>query len=164
MADKNIVKSKVRPLPEFSGSTGKYRLRYRIISEDRNRTSHWSQIHEVSVPAVTPLTASQYKLIVEETSTAGLFLVNLIWEGNNTYLFSYYDVYIAYDSIVIPPLLPSNSEYSYLTRVTDRSFSTYISTEDYDNFSVMIHSPTYDKIINNSQILLKTPRELLPVS
>ncbi len=34
MADKNIVKSKVRPLPEFSGSTGKYRLRYRIISED----------------------------------------------------------------------------------------------------------------------------------
>ncbi len=79
-------------------------------------------------------------------------------------MFSYYDVYIAYDSIVVPPLLPSNSEYSYLTRVTDRSFSTYINTEDYDNFSVMIHSPTYDKIINNNQILLKTPRELLPVS
>ena len=161
MADSNIVKSKVRPLPEFSGSTGKYRLRYRIISEDRNRTSHWSQIHEVSVPSVTPLIASQYKLIVEETSTAGLFLVNLIWEGNNTYLFSYYDVYIAYDSALSTP---SNSEYSYLTRVTDRSFSTYISTTDYDNFSVMIHSPTYDKIINNGQILLKTPRESLPTS
>ena len=161
MADKNIVKSKVRPLPEFSGSTGKYRLRYRIISEDRNRTSHWSQIHEVTVPAVTPLTTSQYKLIVEETSTSGLFLVNLIWEGNNTYLFSYHDIYIAGNSSLTTP---ANSEYSYLTRVTDRSFSTYINTYDYDNFSIMVHSPTFDKIINNTQILLKTPRYVLPAS
>ncbi len=27
----------------------------KFVSEDRNRTSHWSKIHEISVPSVTQL-------------------------------------------------------------------------------------------------------------
>jgi hypothetical protein len=31
------------------GATGKYLLRYRIVSEDRNRASHWSPIYNIAL-------------------------------------------------------------------------------------------------------------------
>lgn len=48
MADKNIKKNIIlkKDLPSFIGDPSqlKYDLRYRIISEDKNRLSHWSPI------------------------------------------------------------------------------------------------------------------------
>jgi len=39
-----IPKSK---LPGFFGANKKYVLRYRFISEDKNRTSHWSPVYKI---------------------------------------------------------------------------------------------------------------------
>lgn len=36
------------------GPDNNYLIRYRIISEDKNRSSHWSQIYNLSAPAVDP--------------------------------------------------------------------------------------------------------------
>ena len=47
MADANIKKTRISRslLPPIDHDTLKYNTRYRIISEDRNRTSHWSPIY-----------------------------------------------------------------------------------------------------------------------
>lgn len=45
----SIKKAKISKdnLPAVSSSTGEYSIRYRIISEDKNRVSAWSQIFKV---------------------------------------------------------------------------------------------------------------------
>jgi hypothetical protein len=47
MADTNIKKLRIlkSSLPPVDHDTEKYNVRYRVISEDRNRTSHWSPIY-----------------------------------------------------------------------------------------------------------------------
>lgn len=49
MADKDIkvVRIKKEDLPAINRYTQGYNLRYRIVSEDKNRTSHWSSQIEV---------------------------------------------------------------------------------------------------------------------
>jgi hypothetical protein len=161
MADSNIKKSIVKPIPEFSGKTGKYKLRYRIVSEDRNRTSHWSKIHEISVPSVTQLTTDNYQFVVEEINQPGgkkIHVVELWWVPNNSYLFNYYDIYIALNKAVGEP---SISDYSYSGRVFSPSFSIYLDDDTTDNFSIIVHSPTYDSIINSNQILIKTAKHVV---
>ena len=46
MANEIIKKIKINSdsLPTINSITGKYDIRYRVISEDKNRTSHWSPI------------------------------------------------------------------------------------------------------------------------
>lgn len=36
------------------GPDNNYLIRYRIVSEDKNRSSHWSQLYNLSAPAVDP--------------------------------------------------------------------------------------------------------------
>jgi hypothetical protein len=45
----NIKKAKIlkENLPPVSSITGEYSVRYRIISEDKNRTSSWSSVYSV---------------------------------------------------------------------------------------------------------------------
>lgn len=52
--DPGIKKAKISidDLPSISSDTGGYSVRYRIISEDKNRVSHWSPVHLV-IPAYT---------------------------------------------------------------------------------------------------------------
>ena len=156
---KSVIQSK--NLPEFSGATGKYKLRYRVISEDRNRTSHWSKIHDVAVPLVTQLITSQYTSIVQEITQPGgkkVHVVQLWWTPNSSYLFNNYDIYIAINKVTGEPAI---SDYSYDSRVSTALFSKVFDPDIVDNFSIIVHSPTYDKIINANQILIKTPKHVL---
>lgn len=161
MADKNIKKSIIvkNNLPEFSGETGKYKLRYRIISEDRNRLSHWSKIHDITLPSVTQLT--EYELVVEEInqpSDKKIHVVELWWTPNASYLFSTFDIYIATNKAVGEPTI---SDYSYNSRVSVPQFSSVFDDDLTDNFSIIVHSPTYDKVINSNHILLKTTKHVV---
>ena len=40
---------KKQDLPAFSGELQSYLVRYRVVSEDRNRTSHWSPRYKINV-------------------------------------------------------------------------------------------------------------------
>jgi hypothetical protein len=49
VADTNIKKVIIlsSELPPLSSDTSSYNIRYRVVSDDKNRTSHWSQIYVV---------------------------------------------------------------------------------------------------------------------
>ena len=51
MVDQNIKKVRIlkKDLPNYVGNNDElfYQMRYRVVSEDKNRSSHWSPIHKL---------------------------------------------------------------------------------------------------------------------
>ena len=54
----------------------KYNLRYRIVSDDRNRTSHWSPIYNISGESITSVSGA--------VSKAGN-IVTAVWGDTNNF-------------------------------------------------------------------------------
>jgi len=88
MPDANIKKLRVlkSSLPPVDYDTEKYNLRYRVISEDRNRTSHWSPIFNSDGTNVIGTNGAL--LITEEIITA-------VWGDEN--LHPAYDIFVSFD-------------------------------------------------------------------
>ena len=63
MVDSNIKKLRIlkSSLPPIDHDTLKYNLRYRIVSDDRNRTSHWSPIYNISGESITSVSGAVSK-------------------------------------------------------------------------------------------------------
>lgn len=90
MADviKKVVVENVPKLYE-SG----YTIRYRIVSEDRNRVSHWSPIHTIDrfQPAtevdgeISFISPRQVSASWQESNTNSIYEVFLKWEGDDNY-------------------------------------------------------------------------------
>ena len=88
MADANIKKTRIlkSTLPPVDFDTLKYNTRYRIISEDKNRTSHWSPIYNSNGTSVVGTTGALS--ISEEIITA-------VWGDEN--LHPAYDVFVSFN-------------------------------------------------------------------
>jgi hypothetical protein len=88
MADANIKKLRISKfsLPPLDHDTEKYNLRYRVISEDRNRTSHWSPIYNSDGSNV--IGTSGALSISQEIITA-------VWGDENNH--PAYDVFVSFD-------------------------------------------------------------------
>lgn len=162
MADKNIKKSiiKKQDLPPFSGETGKIRLRYRIISEDRNRSSHWSKIHEVAMPVIA--SPYSYTLSIQKQGSTSIHEVILQWVPPGDFQLQYmrnYDIFLKTNTAVGEPNV---SEYSY-SQTQQGFFSVRILLDDNDvnDFNIIVQEATYDKTINTDQILVQTTKENL---
>ena len=112
MADKNIKKSiiKKKDLPPFSGQSGKIRLRYRVISEDRNRASHWSKIQDVAMPTIA--SPYSYTLSVQQQGSTLIYEVILKWvpPGAELQYMRNYDIFLKTNTAVGEPAV---SAYSY---------------------------------------------------
>ena len=77
MAEQNIKKFRipVSDLPPINSITEGYSIRYRVISEDRNRTSYWSPIYLIE-PAFTFVPGQIYH-------TSGSQIVSYSWDAVN---------------------------------------------------------------------------------
>jgi hypothetical protein len=89
MADANIKKTRIlkSALPAIDHDTLKYNARYRVISEDRNRTSHWSPIYNSDGVDVVVTSGA--------VSRAGN-IITAVWGDQND--FPEYDVFVKFDS------------------------------------------------------------------
>jgi hypothetical protein len=89
MADANIKKTRIlkSALPPIDSETLKYNTRYRVISEDRNRTSHWSPIYNSNGNNI--IGTSGGLSITEEIITA-------VWGDENFH--PAYDIFVSFDS------------------------------------------------------------------
>jgi hypothetical protein len=98
MADE-IVKKITIPRSEIQSvsSDGLYFLRYRVVSEDKTRASHWSQIYSLNGKSLnkdssgTPYTQNIISLIQETNG------ISIAWGILNTLNTSSYDAYVRYD-------------------------------------------------------------------
>jgi len=88
MADANIKKTRIlkSELPPVDFETLKYNTRYRVISEDRNRTSHWSPIYNSDGATIIGTTGALS--VTDEIITA-------VWGDQN--LHPAYDVFVSFN-------------------------------------------------------------------
>jgi uncharacterized protein (DUF2141 family) len=74
-------------LPPIDHDTEKYNIRYRIISEDKNRTSHWSPIYN----------SDGFDLVVTGGAVSKTGdVITAVWGDQND--FPEYDVFVKFDS------------------------------------------------------------------
>lgn len=91
MADAGIKKVVVQKknLPAISGSNNKYIIRYRIVSEDRNRTSHWSPQYKIGAPTINTI---NHSISVDISAN----VIRLVWDQVQD--IAAYDIYVKWDS------------------------------------------------------------------
>ena len=84
-----VKKVIVENVPKIYGSG--YTIRYRVISEDRNRVSHWSPMHtfEKNIPENVPDSVDGEVVFISPRQ------VSATWEETNTN--SVYEVFIKWD-------------------------------------------------------------------
>lgn len=98
MADAGIKKTRIRQadLPAINVDLEGYILRYRVLSEDKNRVSHWSPV-EILVPGYTFVTGS-----IDHTKTGGISTVawNAVTVKKNDNVIKQattYDIWVRWD-------------------------------------------------------------------
>lgn len=106
-------------LPEVSRlSDGRYGyvVRYRIISEDQNRFSHWSPIRELAIPDVSrvngdiAVTGSIVQVVWEESADASVYDIFVKFDGGDyeyktTTQTTQYSLVIPYDVMFVQVLV-----------------------------------------------------------
>jgi hypothetical protein len=111
-------------LPAFNGVLQSYLVRYRIVSEDKNRSSHWSPYYSVAKDAPEQVTCSVQ--IIENS-------VTMIWK-QPTSIVNQYDIYFKLN----------NESWNYIASSTSTQFSTLID-EVATTIQVAIQLPTYPR-------------------
>jgi hypothetical protein len=131
---------KKEDLPAFNGVSQNYLVRYRVVSEDKNRSSHWSPYYSISSPESEQISCS-----VEVVANA----VNMVWQQPETPI-GQYDIYFKLDS----------QEWKYIASSISTQFSTLIP-ESTLTIQVAVQVPTYPKqyfplaaIFTSAQIVL----------
>ncbi len=111
-----IPKSK---LPGFFAENKKYILRYRFISEDKNRTSHWSPVYKI-IAEDTP-TEILNSMVIDTTNK----LINLVWEPQSG-MEEYY-IYVNWN----------NTNWEYYAKTSQTNYSiVYDSSKTYIKVAV----------------------------
>jgi hypothetical protein len=115
---------KKEDLPAFDGTNQAYTVRYRIVSEDKNRSSHWSPYYSVAKDAPEQVTCSVQ--VVENS-------VTMVWKQPNS-IVRQYDIYFKLN----------NESWNYIASSTSTQFSTLID-EGATTIQVAIQLPTYPR-------------------
>lgn len=131
MADSGIKKVIIQKknLPSVFGTDNKYIVRYRIVSEDRNRVSHWSPQYKLSPNTVQ---AINYAMSVDTS----LNIITLVWAQVQD--LSEYDIYVKWDAESWEYLGPTYSNtYSCLIKegITEVMFAVQVPTFPKNRFT-----------------------------
>lgn len=127
MADAGIKKVIIlkKNLPSLSGTDHKYVVRYRVVSEDKNRTSHWSPQHKIVAPTTNTVNHS-----ISVDSTANV--IRLVWDQVAD--ISGYDIYVKWDA----------GSWEYLGTASSNTYSCLIkNSATAVTFAVQV--PTFPK-------------------
>ena len=120
-----IPKSK---LPGFFGENKQYILKYRIISEDKNRTSHWSPTYKI-VAEDTP--SEILNSIIIDTSNK---VINMAWEPQSN-VEEYY-IYVKWN----------NTEWQYYSKTTQTNYAiVYSADKEYVHVAVQVKTIPLEK-------------------
>lgn len=159
MADANIKKVTIqkKDLPAVDQDLT-YNIRYRIVSDDKNRVSYWSNIHSIASTPVTPIT----DYAIDKNSSTRV--VTITWNPGSYADATNFDVYIKW---VGQSGLESNYNYEYITTTSNNFYSTVhplnltdplnpLLTTLTKKVRVLVQRPTYPKEITSAATLFET--------
>ena len=127
MANEIIKKIKIAQddLPTINSITEKYDVRYRVISEDKNRTSHWSPIvtldpQYIYVPGNITIVSSGITTVAWDSVTVKIG-VKAIRQAKD------YDVWVKWSKAA------GNGDWNYVQRISGNSINLVHPTTFYIN-------------------------------
>jgi hypothetical protein len=136
-------------LPPLSPD-GKYLLRYRIISEDKNRTSHWSPIYSIDATPFIDSVSSN----IEVTNTG----ITVSWGDDNGR--SEYDIFVSYGTL--SGGVTTYEPYSYHGSSPIHSYSFSKKPGLYTSIQVAIQLSGIEKIRSTVLTISQTSKALQP--
>ena len=131
-------------LPAVDIETRSYNVRYRLISEDRNRISHWSKIYNLVSPIITPITEYSMEIVNAHD------LVTVTWNLDQVPGTAYFDVWVRWVGNSAESLYP----WQYLATTVDNQYAMVFPTSIPDptggtelpkKIRVAVQRPTYPK-------------------
>ena len=131
-------------LPAVDLETRSYNVRYRLISEDRNRVSYWSKIYNLQSPIITPIT--EYTMEITNSHD----LVTVTWNLDQVPETAYFDIWVKWVGNSSESLYP----WQYLATIIDNQYSMVFPTSIPDpgggtelpkKIRVAVQRPTYPK-------------------
>jgi hypothetical protein len=127
MANEVIKKIKLSQdnLPTINSITGKYDVRYRVVSEDKNRTSHWSPIINIDpnyiyVAGNISIVSSGITTVAWDTVTVKIG-TNIIGQAKD------YDVWVKWSKAA------GLGDFNYVQRISGNSITLVHPTTFYIN-------------------------------
>jgi hypothetical protein len=82
-------------LTDFSGAVGSYKVKYRIITDDNNRVSHWSPVYNIPVN-ITPNTLRVFFTSTIPVDSTQEKIISAVWlESTNS--IEKFDIYLKYN-------------------------------------------------------------------
>lgn len=173
MADNKIVTID-RDNLVIDANTGEYVFRYRVVSEDKNRTSAWSPLYRLPAPTIDQILfnnnlidsngqrlvdAPVYTTRTATTPNGDATIFNIFWNAPdilNSNERRIYDLYIKWGTFnSATGLIEYDGDYEYTKRVNATSVN-YVKPESkssYDRISIKVQSETYPKQILDAQLL-----------
>lgn len=151
MAVKKVIIPKSE-LPEIDVTNFTYNVRYRVISDDKNRISHWSRIHNINASSQIPVAPYNYHYVVEQlknSSGALIKSVRFTWIVPVAYQYSSYDIYLKDDSV------GNNGLYNYYGTSYTNSY-TIMPPVSATQIEVIVQAPTYPKVKTDASQLFST--------
>jgi hypothetical protein len=117
MADEVIKKIKISQdtLPTINSITGKYDIRYRVISEDKNRTSHWSPI--INLDPQYTYVSGNIDIVSSGITTVAWDTVTIKVGAQTIRQAKDYDVWVKWSKAA------GNGDWNYVQRVSGNSIS-----------------------------------------
>jgi hypothetical protein len=113
-----ILKKDLGNLIKLSTNSSGYKIKYRIVSEDRNRVSEWSDIKDIIITTSdTRISVSNSVNITENAITLYWTLPSVLSTSTNQEVsksaISEYDIYVKWD----------NDDWQYVTTTTEQTYS-----------------------------------------
>ena len=126
---------KKQDLPAFSGVLQSYLVRYRIVSEDRNRTSHWSPRYKIEInpeinrQTIPPEDWIEHSVVLSENKK----VANIVWTPPAN-LKSDFDLYVKW----------GDDDFKYVASIQTFSYSILVPT-GYETVQFAVQVPTFPK-------------------
>jgi hypothetical protein len=159
---KVVVKNKNLPYVSFDDTMLFYPVRYRIVSEDKNRVSQWSPTYKLEVPPTSDaglpydgaVNSTRFHI---DTTGSNPTVINAIWSFKTTAenpsslekVFAdvnVFDIWVRWN----PNNSPSNTgwtEWEHISTVSTRAFSTIKRTVgDPKQVQIAVQIPTNTKV------------------
>jgi hypothetical protein len=119
-------------LPPINGENKSYIIRYRIISEDKNRTSHWSPNYALVQDPIVGIDSTKRSITVSGTGSTKT--VTAVWEPPSD--INLFDIYIKNAN-------DPDSKYIYKTTISNPTYATVTTTGT--PISLLVQVQTYPK-------------------
>lgn len=134
---------KKEDLPPISVDDIGYNLRIRLISQDRNRSSFWTPLVTIEVPAVSTINYAIKK------DSSGTKTFNVMWEDTQNN--KEYDIYVKWYMSAEDP----NAVWAYKGSTLSNNYS--LIDPGAHSYQVSVQATTYPKMYSSRYSLFTSP-------